>query len=230
MTIAGSSCGVRPTAIASANRADWRIERPSAALITKIEPASTAVTVASRREKSCSPCWNAVSPCCSPRRTAIAPNAVREPVRTTTPRPPPPLTSVPMKAHERRSSGESPGGWASAVFVVARDSPVSTDSSHSSSCTSSSRRSAGITSPTRRCTTSPGTSCVTAISAGAPSRSTAARCWISECSSSTAFSERYSLKKLRPTLIAMIAPMINASVRSPTTAETTAATSNSNSR
>ena len=98
MTIAGSSCGVRPTAIASANRADWRIERPSAALITKIEPASTAVTVASRREKSCSPCWNAVCPCRSPRRTAIAPNAVREPVRTTTPRPPPPLHE---RAHER---------------------------------------------------------------------------------------------------------------------------------
>ena len=97
MTIAGSSCGVRPTAIASANRADWRIERPSAALITKIEPASTAVTVASRREKSCSPCWNAVTPCRSPRRTAIAPNAVREPVRTTTPRPPPPLHE---RAHE----------------------------------------------------------------------------------------------------------------------------------
>ncbi len=71
---------------------------------------------------------------------------------------------------------------------------------------------------------------MTAISATAPSRSTAARCWISECSSSTAFSERYSLKKLRPTLIAMIAPMINASVRSPTTAETTAATSSNNNR
>ena len=108
MTIAGSSCGVRPTAIASANRADWRSERPSAALITKIEPASTAVTVASRREKSCSPCWNAVTPCRSPRRTAIAPNAVREPVRTTTPRPPPPLTSVPMNAHEPQIQGRVP--------------------------------------------------------------------------------------------------------------------------
>ena len=62
VTIAGSSCGVRPTAIESANRADCRIERPSAALITKIEPASTPVTIASRREKSFRPCWNAVDP------------------------------------------------------------------------------------------------------------------------------------------------------------------------
>ena len=67
VTIAGSSWGVRPTAIASANRADWSTERPSATLITKIEPASTAVTVASRRENACSPCWNAVCPCRSPR-------------------------------------------------------------------------------------------------------------------------------------------------------------------
>ena len=33
VTIAGNSCGVSPTAIASAKRADWSIERPSAALI-----------------------------------------------------------------------------------------------------------------------------------------------------------------------------------------------------
>ena len=35
---------------------DWRIERPRATLITKIEPANTTVTVASNRENACSPC------------------------------------------------------------------------------------------------------------------------------------------------------------------------------
>ena len=66
-----------------------------------------------------------------------------------------------MNAHDGRSSGESPSGRASAVLAASCDSPVSTDSSHSSSCAASRRRSAGTTSPTRRCTTSPGTISVT---------------------------------------------------------------------
>ena len=48
-----------------------------------------------------------------------------------------------MKAQDGRSSDDSPTGCASAVLAAACDSPVSTDSSHSRSCTSISRRSAG---------------------------------------------------------------------------------------
>ena len=98
VTIAGSSCGVRPTAIASANRADWSSERPRATLMTKIEPASITVTVASSRENACSPCWNDVCPCRSPRRSAIAPKAVREPVRTTSAAP---VAAAHERPHER---------------------------------------------------------------------------------------------------------------------------------
>ena len=96
MTIAGSSCGVSPTAIASANSADWRIERPSSALRTKMLPARTAVTRTSSVEKLLRPRWNAVTGCRSPSLSAIFPNSVREPVCTTTPLPDPPRTVVPM--------------------------------------------------------------------------------------------------------------------------------------
>src|SRR5581483_1277996 len=106
VTIAGNSCGVRPTAIASANKPDWSSERPSAALITKIEPASSAVTTASRRENCCSPCWNDVWPCRSPRRSAIAPKAVLAPVRMTRPRPSPPRTIVGCLGRGLRLAGQ----------------------------------------------------------------------------------------------------------------------------
>ncbi len=223
VTIAGSSCGVSPTAIASAKSADCRTERPSTTLITKIEPARIAVTVASIREKSESPRWKDVCSWRSPSRSAILPNSVLGPVPTTSPRPAPPRTSVPMKAHEGNVSGDPPCPGAFASFSAAWDSPVSTDSSHSSWWLSIRRRSAGTTSPTPRCTTSPGTSFVTSICCVAPPRSTKTRWRICACSDSTAFSERYSFTKLRPMLSEMIPPMIPASVRSPTTAEIAAA-------
>ena len=231
VTIAGSSCGVRPTAIASANRADWRSERPSATLITKIEPASTTVTVASSREKACSPCWNAVCPCRSPKpqrdRAERGVRARADDERRARP-------AAHERAHERArrqverrvaQAGARLPSWPRAATrpsaptrrTRARAPPAGADRP-------------GTTSPTRRCTTSPGTISVTSTSTGCPSRSTKARCRIWECSASTAFSERYSLKKLSPMLIAMIPPMISASVRSPTTAETTAAKSSSTSR
>ena len=55
VTIAGNSCGVSPTAIASANRLDSSSEWPIATLSTRIEPARTAVTRTSSSEKSRSP-------------------------------------------------------------------------------------------------------------------------------------------------------------------------------
>ena len=112
VTIAGSSCGVMPTAIASENSSRLsRSGRPSATLITKIETVSTAGDVDEQHRERRSPSWNAVCPCRSPSRTAIAPNAVCAPVRDDDgPRPSPPRTTVPMNAHDGRSSGESPGG------------------------------------------------------------------------------------------------------------------------
>jgi hypothetical protein len=61
VTIAGRSCGVRPTAIARAKSADSRTERWSNALITKIETVRATVTRIRSFEKSRSPTWKAVS-------------------------------------------------------------------------------------------------------------------------------------------------------------------------
>ncbi len=96
VTIAGSSCGVRPTAMASANRADSRTERPSSQLATKMLPASTAVTRTRSCENLPSPSWKAVTGWRSPRRRAILPKAVRDPVCTTMALPEPPRIVVPM--------------------------------------------------------------------------------------------------------------------------------------
>ena len=79
VTIAGSSWGVRPTAIAKANSADSRIDRPRTALIKKIEPARQAVTVASIREVGQAILERRLW-VCPPRLNAIPPNALPEPV------------------------------------------------------------------------------------------------------------------------------------------------------
>ena len=81
----------------------------------------------------------------------------------------------PTRLHDRahqRAAGQlgqrRPGGDRCRGFPAGTDSPVSTDSSHSSPATASSRRSAGTTSPSCRSTTSPGTSSVTSIDARMP--------------------------------------------------------------
>ena len=225
VTIAGSSCGVRPIEIESAKGVDSITERPSAMLTIRIVPASTPATRTSSREKSRRPIWNAVCGCCSPSCLAILPNAVRPPVCTTTPTPFPERTTVPMNAHERRSSGESGFVVGSTFLSAGADSPVSTPSSHSSSFASSSRRSAGTTSPTPRRTTSPGTSAVTSTEPSLPSRNTIVVCRSCECRAATARAERYSLTNPRPTLSPLIRKMISASVRSPRNTDATAVTS-----
>ena len=99
--------------------------------MTKIDAESTAATLTSSAENSRSPTWNEVSAWRSLRPTAIFPNSVSEPVDTTSARPDPWWTTVPMKAHEARFTAESLG-VASAVFAAGIDSPVSMASSHSS--------------------------------------------------------------------------------------------------
>ena len=126
-------------------------------LITKIETVSTPATLTSSAEKPRRPTWKAVSACRSPSPTAIFPNAVEVPVETTTPRPAPWWTTVPMNAQPGRSRGESPTGARVGGLLDRQRLAVSTASSHSSPVTSTSRRSAGTTSPTRSPTRSPGT-------------------------------------------------------------------------
>ena len=121
------------------------------------------------------PRWNEVSGCRSPSFMAIWPNSVREPVRTTTARAVPDRTTVPMKAQDGSSMGDSGEETGSCCFVAGRDSPVKTASSQVSSSQASRRRSAGTTSPTESSTTSPGTSCVTSMRPGAPPRTTVVR-------------------------------------------------------
>ncbi len=99
-----------PIAIASENSSASISGREKATLITKIEIVRTPATLTSSREKPRRPTWNAVSACVSERPAAIRPNAVAVPVETTTPRPPPWWTTVPMNAQDGRSSGESLAG------------------------------------------------------------------------------------------------------------------------
>src|SRR5581483_3451638 len=149
-------------------------------------------------------------------------NSVPAAVWTTTPTPLPARTTVPMNAHDGSSSGESGFVTGSTFFSAGADSPVRTDSSHSSPSASSSRRSAGTTSPTPMRTTSPGTSSVTSTTTAVPSRSATMVCLSCECSASTARAERYSLTNPSPTLSPLMRKMMIASVRSPKNADATA--------
>ena len=129
-----------------------------------------------------------------------------------------------MRAQPVSSASGGAGGTGSAVLATGSDSPVRTDSSHSSPVAVSSRRSAGTISPSARSTTSPGTRSVTSTRPGWPSRSTDARWRIWECSASAARSARYSLTNPSPTDASKITPMITASVRSPRKNEASAVT------
>ena len=223
VTIAGRSCGVRPIAIASENKSASMNGRCRITLIAKIDTVSTPATRTRRNENFRNPTWNAVSPGRSPRPTAIRPNAVCIPVRTTTPRALPERTTVPISAHD---CPLLPG---SVTLSTGIDSPVKTASSHSSSVTVSKRRSAGTMSPTDICTTSPGTSATTSTRCATPSRTTNAVWRICACSAATACSERNSFTKPRPTDKLTITPMITASVGLPVNPDTVAAASRSNS-
>ncbi len=61
LTMAGSSWGVIPIAIASENSSASRMGREKATLMTKIEMVSRAATRTSSFEKSRRPTWKAVS-------------------------------------------------------------------------------------------------------------------------------------------------------------------------
>ena len=81
---------------------------------------------------------------------AILRNSVREPVETTTPRPLPASTTVPIDAQPVDSAKAVPAATTSVFLSTGSDSPVSTDSSQLKPVTEIIRMSAGTTSPSRR--------------------------------------------------------------------------------
>ena len=228
-TIAGNSSGVSPTAIARENRSASSSGRPRTTLMRKTKIDTTRAIVASSFENFRRPTWNPVSGGRSASPDAILPKLVEAPVPTTTPRPEPCWTIVPMNTHDDRSASARSATGATSL-LTGKDSPVSTLSSLSSWSASSSRMSAGTMSPIRSATTSPGTSCVTSTFRWCPSRQTTAWRRIFSCSCCTAIAARYSLTKPSPTLSATMTAMMMASVGSPVRPETPAATSSKRSR
>ena len=106
----------------------------------------------------------------------IFPISVASPVSTTTPKAEPVCTSVPEKAIFSWSPAKAFCGITATVFSTASDSPVKIDSSTVKSWTSIKRKSAGITSPAFRITTSPLTRFSESSFNGWPSFRTVASC------------------------------------------------------
>ena len=168
----------------------------------------------------CSPTWKAVSAWRSPRPTAILPNAVAEPVETTTPRAEPWCTTVPMNAHDGQvDRSESPPGAARRTSRPASTRRSAPPRRTRAASTSSSRTSAGTRSPTPQRDDVAGHEVADVDRAARRRRATPRASWrMLACSAATARSERYSLTKPSPTLSTTIAAMIAASVGSPVSA------------
>ncbi len=131
LTIAGSSCGVIPMAIARQNRSASSSGRESATLITKIETVSTAATSpASARSRAGRP--GTPSP---PGARRARPRSCRMRWRRPSTRPRPAGALVDDGAHERAGrqiDRRVRPATGSVVLAAAIDSPVRTASSHSS--------------------------------------------------------------------------------------------------
>ena len=124
---------------------------------------------------------------------AIRPTCVRMPVSVTTPSAFPAVIAEGEKIMFLLSpTAAFSGRTAFASFSAGRLSPVSALSSALSPCDSSSRRSAGATSPARRRTTSPGTSCAASTVSSCPPRITRALGLLSRRRASIACSARLS--------------------------------------
>ncbi len=148
------------------------------------------------------------------------------PVATTSPRPRPRVANVPLKARLVRSPRAS-SGWsrASACLVTGWASPVSVDSSHSSSAHSSRRRSAGTRSPACSNTKSPGTSSAAGRLSTWPPRRTRAWGAARRLSAATARSARSSCSVPIAALRMTITRMAILSTGSPISPEIRAAAS-----
>ena len=225
LTIAGSSCGVMPIAIASENSSASMSGRRERDVDHEDRDREDAGHPDEQLGELPQPdLERGRRPGGAPSPTAILPNAVAEPVATTTARAEPWWTTVPMKAHDGRSTAESRRRPARADFAAGIDSPVSTASSHSSwrglqqAHVGRDEVADAQARPRRRAR-------ARARRRGARRRraSPTASWRMLACSAATARSERYSLTNPSPTLSTTIAAMIAASVGSPVAPETAAA-------
>lgn len=149
-------------------------------------------------------------PCTS---SLIRPSSVSLPVPTTTPRPRPEVTRVPLKVMLVRSVIAVCTGRRCTCLVTGSTSPVSIDSSTCRALTASRRRSAGTRSPESRTTTSPGTSSAAGISWSSPSRITRHRGTVRLCNARTADSARRSCQNPMPALSASTTKIATASAQ-----------------
>ena len=137
------------------------------------------------------------------------------PVATTTPRPRPLATPVPLNTMFVLSATSVSAGRGSHCLETGALSPVSGASAIRRVAVSSSRQSAPTASPSARSTISPGTRWVLGMESTLPSRTTLALVAASSCSASTAFvalaSCQYPITALAITMIAMTIASIGAS-------------------
>ncbi len=221
LTTAGSSCGVIPTAIASANSTESITGRRSSRLVTKI---STRQGDRHPQQQVGESAQTGLELGLGLPLTQAGGDAAELGVarRSRTPprSPRPALTMVPMNARSVESARPASALTGCGDFSEAADSPDRMLSLHSRPLTSISRTSAGTASPSASRITSPGTRSLTSTLMNCPSRRTTALWCTAECSAAEARSARYSLTKPKPMLAARMTPMMIACVLSPRKNET----------
>jgi len=224
-TIIGSSSGVRPTASATANRNDSNTGRCCAAFTSSTNSTSRMVSRRINVPKAWVPRSKAVAGGRTASVSAISASAVSWPVCTTTTRPLPLTTEVPIRTTFAAAVISVAVSAKTACFSTGYDSPVSIAWLTKRSRASIMRPSAGTRSPAASDTTSPGTRSAIGTSRGCPSRQTVARTATVLRRRSTARPARYSCTKSSSTLISTISVMTTKLRTSPRKAETTDAAS-----
>ena len=218
-TIAGSSCGVNPTASDSENSAESTIGRFSSRLTMRMMTTSTIMMRLSMSPKPVMPRSNPVGfgACFSDCWTR--PNSVSRPVATTSAVPEPDATCVPEKTMFERAASAVPEAQTPADLTTGNASPVSVDWSSCRSEVASTTASAGMMSPTPTWMTSPGTTSPNGTSTTRPSRSTLAiRRMVPRSLSIEIWAPRSCAKSSSPDS-STIVRMMDASSQSPSTPE-----------
>ncbi len=126
----GRPSGTAATAMATAVRNICPTDSPRSRPRANVSPAMSTMAPATARPKRSMRLWSGVSGRSAARMsTAMEPNSVPDPISTTTPRPRPEETDVPMNAMFARSATGASGVEAiqSADFATGTDSPVSSD-------------------------------------------------------------------------------------------------------
>ena len=160
---------------------------------------------------SSSRCSGVVSFAVDPSIPATRPISVRIPVATTTARPRPYVTVVPLNSMSTRSASAVSVGSASTHLSMGTLSPVSEASAARSAVDSITRASAGTVSPSSSSRTSPTTSSRAGMRRRSPSRTTVASAADIERRAATACSARDSCTKPSVALRSTIAMMAIAS-------------------